>query len=251
MRPSIASLQRRFYPNPDDRSPVPGFSRILEGYARLDWVFLDIGCGAGKINTYELKGKCRKIIGVDVTPAVMQNPLIDEGFVYDGNALPLPSGSVDVVFSIYVQEHVEHPRAFAAEIARVLRPGGLYLSLTPNWSHYVPLIAGLTPHAFHEWFNERRGRPREDTFPTYYRLNGRSRITRTFFDAGFSIAKLDFVEVQPNYLMFNSLAYLLGVIYERVVNSLDWLDWLRVNIVLVAQKRGVKAHEKAAEKREK
>lgn len=237
MRPSIARLQRRFYPNPDDRSPVPRFSRMVEGFARPDWVFMDIGCGAGRINTYDLKGKCRKIIGVDVTQAVLQNPLIDEAFVYDGNALPMPDRSVDVIFSIYVQEHVEHPRQFAAEIARVLRPGGLYLSLTPNRRHYVPLIAGLTPHGFHEWFNLRRGRPPEDTFPTYYRLNGKKQITRTFAEAGFAIEKLDFVEVQPNYLMFNPLAYLMGVAYERMVNHVDALDWLRVNIVMIAKKR--------------
>lgn len=176
-----------------------------------------------------------------MTKAVLQNPLIDEGYVYDGNALPMPDESVDVIFSIYVQEHVEHPRKFATEIARVLRPGGLYLSLTPNRSHYVPLIASLTPHIFHEWFNIRRGRPPEDTFPTYYRLNGKSQITRTFTDTGFSIEKLNFVEVQPNYLMFNPLAYLIGAAYERIVNSFDSLDWLRVNIVLIARKRVVEA----------
>jgi ubiquinone/menaquinone biosynthesis C-methylase UbiE len=62
----------------------------------------------------------------------MQNPLIDGDFVYDVNALPLPSGSVDEVFSDYVQERVVLPRVSAVEISRVLRPGGLYLSSTPD-----------------------------------------------------------------------------------------------------------------------
>jgi SAM-dependent methyltransferase len=248
MRSSITLLQQKFYPNPDDRSPVPEFCRMLECYARPDWVFLDLGCGAGKINNYNLRGKCRKIVGVDVTQAVLENPLIDEGFLYDGKTLPVPSGSVDVVFSIYVQEHVEHPLQYTAEIARILRPGGLYLTLTPNFSHYVPLAAGLTPHAFHEWFNVHRGRPPEDTFPTYYRLNSRRQITRTFANSGFSIVKLDFVEVQPNYLMFNPLAYLMGIAYERVVNYFGWLDWLRVNIVLVAQKHELESNAVVKEK---
>jgi hypothetical protein len=88
----------------------------------------------------------------------------------------------------------------------------------------------------------------EDTIPTHYRLNGRRGNTRTFFDAGVFIAKPDFVEVQLDYLMCDLLAYLLGVIYGRVVNSPLWLDWLRVNIVLVAQKRLEEAHERAAER---
>lgn len=47
--------------------------------------------------------------------------------LYDGHRLPLDDGSVDVAFAICVVHHVPVPQwgAFAAEMARVLRPGGI------------------------------------------------------------------------------------------------------------------------------
>jgi SAM-dependent methyltransferase len=52
--------------------------------------------------------------------------------VADAQALPFADGSFDAVFSINVLEHVPDPERLAAEAARVLRPGGLMLALTPN-----------------------------------------------------------------------------------------------------------------------
>jgi SAM-dependent methyltransferase len=58
----------------------------------------------------------------------------------DGTRLPLKSGSVDVAFSSNALEHVAQPEAFAEEMLRVTRPGGLvFLSytvwLSPNGGH--------------------------------------------------------------------------------------------------------------------
>ena len=47
-------------------------------------------------------------------------------------ALPFPDGSFDVVAASDVIEHVEDPRRFVAEAARVLRPGGMLFLATPN-----------------------------------------------------------------------------------------------------------------------
>jgi hypothetical protein len=38
------------------------------------------------------------------------------------------------------------------------------------------------------------------------------------------------VEAEPSYLMFNTLAFLMGVAYERAVNRAEWLQGLRANI---------------------
>jgi SAM-dependent methyltransferase len=47
--------------------------------------------------------------------------------LYDGQRLPVEDASVDVAFAINVVHHVPPPQwgAFAAELARVLRPGGI------------------------------------------------------------------------------------------------------------------------------
>ncbi len=232
----VQKLQARFYPDPLHRSPVPVFVDRLMKLAVPGSVFLDIGAGGGKINTYRLKGLVKKIIGVDVSPLVTSNPLVDKGLVYDGARLPLADGSVDIAFSIYVQEHVADPARFVSEIGRVLRPGGRYLALTPNRFHYVPAFAHITPLRFHEWINARRGRRPGDTFPTHYLLNSKRQIQKWFGGAGFSTENIEFVEVQPNYLMFHPLAFLLGMGYERMVNAVDWLKCLRVNIIFCVRK---------------
>ena len=67
--------------------------------------------------------------------------------VYDGVNLPYADESYDVIWCKQVLEHVRHPDAVIAEVARVLRPGGLFLGsvsqIEPyhsrsifNWTHY-------------------------------------------------------------------------------------------------------------------
>ncbi|HHT8842886.1 TPA: class I SAM-dependent methyltransferase, partial [Burkholderia cenocepacia] len=55
------------------------------------------------------------------------------GVVGDALRLPLADGSVDVVFSSNMWEHVPHPEAVADELLRVTRPGGLLFLSYTNW----------------------------------------------------------------------------------------------------------------------
>ncbi len=229
--PTVASLRRRCYPDGIQRDPVARFVNRLNAIVKPGHRVLDLGAGAGELNAYALKGRVRQIVGVDLDPRVSANPLLDAGLSADIYALPFRDGSFDVVFSIYVFEHVDRPRALAAEIARVLRPGGVCLALTPNLYHYVTLLSRLTPTAFHKWVNERRGRASDDTFPTCYRLNSRRVLNRRFSAAGLDTVAIDAIEVQPNYLTFSPVAYAAGVAYERIVNATDLLSSFRVNLI--------------------
>lgn len=224
-------LLDRLYPDPRDRDPVPRFLDLVDRYVGPDSRVLDIGAGAGERNPHTLKGRCREIVGVDVDPRVVDNPLLDRGVVGDGRSLPFDDASFDVVFSIYVLEHVADPASFSAEIARVLRPGGVVLGLTPNRWHYVAAIASLTPVAFHRWVNARRGRPAQDTFPTTYLLNTRQDQERWFGPPAFRTAHFERIEVAPNYLTFSAPTLLAGAAWERVVNSTAALERLRVCIL--------------------
>ncbi|EGV20657.1 Methyltransferase type 11 [Thiocapsa marina 5811] len=109
---------------------------------------------------------------------MVENPYLDEGRVGVGESIPYPDGSFDLVFADNVLEHLPDPARVFAEVARVLRPGGVLLGKTPNKWRYVPLIAQLTPHAFHRWVVRWRGRASDDVFPTGYRANSRADIAR-------------------------------------------------------------------------
>ena len=231
---SVAAIEAKLYPSLSSRDPVAVFLRLLEAEVSPESDVLDLGAGAGK-NAYALKGKVRQIVGVDRDARVVDNPLLDRGVVSTSNQLPFEDESFDVVFCIYVLEHVDDPEQFVDEIRRILRPGGRFLALTPNRYHYVPAIASLTPTSFHKWLNKRRGREVEDTFPTVYLLNTRRTVLRQFAQ-GFECLRLQMIEVAPNYLRFWTPAFLLGVLYERLVNTFESLAAFRVNILCVFRK---------------
>ena len=51
----------------------------------------------------------------------------------DATAMPFPDGSFDRVIAAEILEHVPRDAAAMAEIARVLRPGGLAAITVPSW----------------------------------------------------------------------------------------------------------------------
>ena len=98
---------------------------------------LDIGCGVGVTDAF-LIPEFGQVHGVDVTPGVIDearaaNPTADYQ-VYDGGRLPFDDASVDVAFAICVVHHVPPAdwAAFASEMARVVRPGGLAMLFEHN-----------------------------------------------------------------------------------------------------------------------
>lgn len=153
---------------------------------------LDFGAGRGQAaedpvayrrELSDLRGECRTVVGVDVEPAVLRNERLDDARVIgpDGQ-LPLDDQSVNLVVSDFTFEHVKDPVRTAAELDRVLKPGGWICARTPNRWGYIAIGARLVPNRWHA-HALRTLQPQkatEDTFPTRYRLNTRSALERHF-----------------------------------------------------------------------
>ena len=181
-----------------------GFSRsdgTVEFWSRVQALVgpghdvLDLGAGRGRgpaedgvawrRDLQSLRGRARHVVGLDVDPAVRENPSLDEALVYDGSGrFPLDDHSVDLVVSDFTFEHLDDPSRTVAEIVRVLRPGGWVCARTPNRWGYIGIGGRLVPNLLH-----RRVLPRlqptstrrdEDVFPTRYRLNTRSALLAAF-----------------------------------------------------------------------
>lgn len=219
----VATLDRLWYPNHRDHWDAYAFrGRIL---ARLtpDMCLLDIGAGRGNEAEMDFKGLAAEVIGADVDPVVRENPLIDRAVVItEGGLEGVDDGSVDLIVSCNVWEHVADPGPFLTEAHRVLKPGGTMMAKTPNFWHYMPIIAHLTPTGFHKFYNRLRGREVQDTFPTTYRLNTRADIARHAAATGFTVETIEAEEGRPEYLRLTALTYLCGWLYERAVNALGW-----------------------------
>lgn len=208
--------------------------------ARLDEnsAVMDVGAGSGIVRQMNMKGVAGRVCGIDTDPRVRDNPFLDEGKVAEATAIPYPDGTFDLAFANNVLEHLADPGAVFAEIGRTLKPAGRFLFKTPNRRHYVAVLARLTPHWFHEWVNSLRGRDAADTYPTLYRANTARDVRRLAESSGFEVVALEHIEGRPEYLRMNSLLYLIGLAYERLVNRFEMLAGFRVILIGELRRRG-------------
>jgi SAM-dependent methyltransferase len=101
---------------------------------------VDAGCGTGGLWPF-VKPYLRSYTGVDVIryreyPEGLDFQMVD----LDTGTMGLPDASADIVVAVETIEHLENPRAFVRELARVARPGGTVLITTPNQLSLLSLI---------------------------------------------------------------------------------------------------------------
>lgn len=92
---------------------------------------LDLGAGRGALSA-RLGEAGLEVSACDPDPALFEVPGIECRPVAEGGALPYGDGEFDLAVAVEVVEHIDGHRAFFAEAARVLKPGGLLLFTTPN-----------------------------------------------------------------------------------------------------------------------
>ena len=95
---------------------------------------LDLGCGRGEY----LKGFVRKgLDGYGVDQSAIGTGVCSEAEIIqsdlENEPLPYEDDSFDVVFAKSVLEHFYYPEKIVQEIHRVLNPGGLALTMVPDW----------------------------------------------------------------------------------------------------------------------
>ena len=158
---------------------------------------LDFGAGRGRFALKEPRSMrritdiaplCRRFAAFDVDEAVLgNNETSDRHHAPPGAALPFADESFDLVYSWMVFEHVAAPAFYAAELARIVRPGGWICAGTPNRWGLVGIGARMLPNRLHgralSVVSPRR--EERDIFPTTYRLNSRAAIRRHFPPAAF------------------------------------------------------------------
>jgi len=232
----IKLLDTKFYPDYKNNWDDDIFrDKILKNIRKND-VVLDLGAGAGIIPQMDFRKFCDRVYGIDPDPRVENNPYLFEGVEAFGEDVPYPDNFFDVVFADNVLEHLSAPETVLNEVYRVLKPGGIFLGKTPNKFHYMPLISRLTPTSFHKWYNQLRGRDAEDTFPTCYLINCSKDFHQLCKESSLLPIEVDLIEGRPEYLRMFVLTYVFGILYQRIVSSVNFLRNFRILLIGVAQK---------------
>lgn len=187
-------------------------------------IVLDVGCGRGayaddpvlyRRKMRILRGKCAKVIGLDIDSASANNPCIDEFRLLE-ESWPIESQSVDLVLMDSVVEHLVEPARIFAQCFNALREGGVLCIRTPNLWSYFGVMVRMFPSRQRCRFLPaiQKDRQVRDIFPAVYRCNTRRKLKKSLRQCGFDVQVYGH-ESEPVYLSFAWPAFLLGVLSER------------------------------------
>jgi ubiquinone/menaquinone biosynthesis C-methylase UbiE len=111
---------------------------------------VDVGCGNGPYEDLLVGGGHRgAVVAIDASLGMLRT--LGDGIARvqaDAHDLPLADAVVDVALAPHVLYHVADVGRAAAELRRVLRPGGVLVAVTngaDNIRPYVELANGWTP----------------------------------------------------------------------------------------------------------
>jgi len=124
--------------------------KLLGVYLHPDATYLEIGPGDCAL-AIEAARRVRKVFAVDVSREIAAGVRLLSNLelaISDGSSIPVPVSSIDIAYSDQLMEHL-HPDDAAEQLANIyhaLKPGGVYLCITPNrWSG---------PHDISRYFDE-------------------------------------------------------------------------------------------------
>lgn len=153
-------------------------------------VLLELGAGANTLLD-------RDALPAQVHYLTMDLATFDDSqrhFVADvAESIPVRSGSVDVLVSCELIEHIYDTEAFLTECARVLRPAGHLVLTTPNLAALQDRLAFL------------RGRSPRQVSPLHPYLRFHIRpFTRRSLDAAVTASGFGEIRVRSNYVVWRS-----------------------------------------------
>ena len=200
------------------RSVAPASGRVLDvGTGRKDFP-LDPSPGL-------------QLFGVDPdSGAIAKHETLSFRAAARGERLPFADGAFDLVCSAWVLEHVDLPRAFVREIARVLAPGGRFAFVTPNGRNPVTWVIRAIPNGLHPTIMRRvQHRAVSDTYPVRYRINTPRTVQRIMSEAGFVREQL-VLNGDPTYLAVGRRSFRVAAAAEHLFD-LPGLTGARIHLI--------------------
>lgn len=213
------------------------YPAVVGGLAQVGAVIVDVGGGARCAFSTECIGS--HIVAVDISPSELEkNHDVAERKVADvTKQIPVFDNSSDIVSSRYVLEHLRGVDQFAREAYRVLKPGGVFITLFPNKYAPFSVINRILPvkaarkvaYALKEQAAE------FGIFPAYYEYCSPGSYTRLLKRQGFTSIETKVAYSQSSYFNFFLPLALAVLLYESVVSGLG-LKSLSAHVLVCARK---------------
>ncbi|MBN1679404.1 MAG: class I SAM-dependent methyltransferase [Anaerolineae bacterium] len=203
---------------------TPGWRPVTEQYEALirdllkpGWRVLDLGCGRGGV-LEQLGAAIDRPLGMDSDHgSLVEHRLPDlPRAVAASDTIPLCAASVDLVLSSWVLEHLAEPARSFREVARVLRPGGLFVFIAPGANSPAALINRALHPLQRRLVPLLYGRAEADAFPVAYRANTRRQLDALARQTGLVPHTFRHVE-DPTYFAFHPLLFRLNVMLARTL----------------------------------
>jgi len=123
---------------------------LIEDYVEIQGNFLEVGSGFGGLVTYINNYFSDKCTAIGIEPSAdsykgtmactkvlaAANNIQNRFIAAQGEGLPFKSNSFDIVYSTSVLEHVLDPSRVIAESLRILKRGGIFQFVVPNYGSW-------------------------------------------------------------------------------------------------------------------
>lgn len=166
------------------------YEATVDRLVRDGCAWIDVGGGKGvlphnKSLSLALSRRCGLLVGVDPSANIQENPYVHERaqcIIQDYTS----ERKFDLATLRMVAEHIEDPKSAIDSLARLVKPGGKVVIVTPNRWSPLAVAASLLPHRVHQILTHLLwGTKDEDVFPTVYKMNTRKRLRALFEEGGF------------------------------------------------------------------
>lgn len=219
---------------PKWRPATEVYADLVRTHLTTDTWLLDLGCGRGGLveqlvattmaATDETAGGTvgygqTRWVGVDPDLASLRAHRLAElpRLAAVSDRLPFATASFDLIFCSWLLEHLQRPFLTFAEIGRVLRPGGVFIFITPNGRHPLALlnnslgrVAQMQGWLVHSLY----GRSAADAFPTTYQANNADQLHKLAQASGLQLTQLEAIP-DPSYLAFHPLLFRVMCQFEE------------------------------------
>ncbi len=189
-------------------------------------VVLDVGGGhMSPFAEHRRTERGTYLIGSDILfDQVHSNPQVDAGVVCDACAgLPFRDGSIDLIVTRSVLEHLPDNAAFVAECHRVLKPGGRAAHVFPGRRAPFALLNRVLPNALVKWLilTFFPGWSDECGFRAFYDSCAYPEMLRLHKRAGLEVEAVELRYYQSIYFKPLLPVYLISLAYDLVLWLLD------------------------------